>query len=394
MKIAVLYLLTGVGHFRESLAIKEALEEADYEVDLFCPFDYLRNSSSFLGKVLLRIYQIQISLAFFVMANFSFIWGRGLSEKKTLFSELTIFISSLCRGFDRLTGRLIGPLMKLKDYDYVISTHPFASEMMVGYFKTSGKDLSRLINVCPDEVGRAAASFYLVKDLFTCVNSESTKKMFLSLGLPAERIRVTGHPLDPQIAQNRQKIFERVQKELKSGQLKIGLYIGGFGPRSQKNGIISVLKELASAIKDRQVSVKVLTGLHRDFSRQLDLVLREWGLEGLVEVYRPKDYQSLIKEGHQWLLEGIDVMFSRPSELVFYSLATGIPHIVFPPAGPQERDMLGLLRTYAPVAEYAQIKGQLKDYLFDFPKLTKIGQELYNSHYNILGAQNISLLLK
>ena len=44
-KIIILYLLTGLGHFREAEAVEFALRQAGHEVELVDPLDYYRKTS-------------------------------------------------------------------------------------------------------------------------------------------------------------------------------------------------------------------------------------------------------------------------------------------------------------------------------------------------------------
>ena len=82
-------------------------------------------------------------------------------------------------------------------------------------------------------------------------------------------------------------------------------------------------------------------------------------------------------------------MFSRPSELVFYSLGLGIPHILFDRVGPQEVDMMFLLKQRAGVKLYKEVKDNLAGYLQDSNGLLKVSSGLYGSNYPVNGANEI-----
>jgi len=267
--------------------------------------------------------------------------------------------------------------------------HPIASGVAAGAVGNQ-----KVINICPDEIGALAASFYKVDGLVTHVNSEDVKKVFFEAGLDDKFIKILGHPLDPAVFSARGQIFQRVQNDLKSKRLIIGLYIGWFGPKTQKRGLLSVVRELAPLVRQNRVTLKILCGRHKDFEKKLDCLCRRIGIENKIEIQRSEKPEDMVNVGHKWILEDINIIFSRPSELVFYSLATGIPHILFSAFGPQEYDMLAFLKKCAPVKKHENVKGQLENYLTDTNLLLETSIFLFNSNYNFRGAISIEKYLK
>jgi hypothetical protein len=229
-----------------------------------------------------------------------------------------------------------------------------------------------------------------VDGVSTHVNSGLAKKAFRNLGVGEKFIDISGHPLDPHVFTSRKKIFERVQGSLSNGELTVGLYIGGFGPKKQKQALLEVVRELGAEVKSGKLKIKAITGKHKDYKLALKKTLKELGIEKIVEVYNTKSFKEIVKVGHNFMLKDNNVMFSRPSELVFYSLATGIPHILFSPVGPQEIDMWGLLRKHANVKWHSDLRGRLFSYLSDKKKMLNLSKGLFSSGYNLEGSFNLA----
>jgi len=391
MKIAITFLLTGSGHYREALAIKKYLRRSGHEVDLIYPIENIKKKGGVAAKVIYYISTIPINITEFIFQHFSFSKTNGLNENLGFRTHIVKIVFAVISLMERIYGKLVSKSLGLEKYDCIISTHPMATNLSLGALKKK----TTVINVCPDEVGMAGALFYKVNGVLNLVNSENVRSLFIKAGLPPKNVMVLGHPLDTEILQKRKKIYERVQKDLKKGKMCIGLYIGGYGPKSQQHAIFDVIRELSEEEKKGNISLKILTGLHRGFENEINHLITELGLrERGIEINRTKTYYELVEVGHLWMLDDINVMFSRPSELVFYSLATGIPHILFPPVGIQELDMFSLLIRHANVLEYQQIKGSLKKYLTRGDELALVSRGLYNSNYNLSGAINIGKFIE
>lgn len=393
MKIGILYLLTGVGHFREAKAIEDALKEKGLSVETLDPVEKFRHSTGLLGKLVALVFDFFVLCARPFMNWIPHFGIRKLSTESDIKLKISRCLFGFSRAMESLVGRLLGKSLDLSRYDLVLSTHPMTTGLAKGFARTkAGKDL-KIVNICPDEIRKMAALFYKVNGIRTIVNSDFVKKVFESLGIETELINVFGHPLDPQILRNRGKIFNRVQESLRKGEISLGLYIGGLCPESQKKSLLEVIKELEVPIKEEKLKLNVLTGCNHNFEKRLDSLVEKLSLGGKIKLFRTKNPGEIIEVGHSWMLREINIMFSRPSELVFYSLATGIPHITFPPFGPQELDMLSLLKKYADIKEYLEIKGKIAKFLADKDCLLKMSHDLFHSDYSFDGTVNITKLL-
>lgn len=383
MKIALTYFLAGSGHFREAYSIAKELQKTGYETNLIGIENRLELSHKISAKICLWYFLWQMSL-FLLFGEQSTV--EDLDKKmssKSRFAELLVFWS---RKLEYLLGSFIKEDLGLDGYDAIISTHPMASVLAVG------AGLPRVINICPDEVGEVTSSFFKVNNLTTGVNSKRMLDIFQKLGFNGD-IRVVGHPLDPYVLEWRQEVYERIQKNSKTGNISLGVFAGWITPQSQKREILSVARELKNILSLDNISVKFLVGNHQDLEKKIREIFIDDELRKKVEIITADTVYELVEVSHRLLVKDIDVLFCRPSELVFYSLALGMPAILFPGVGPGERDMSALLQKYARIKAYSEMEGYLSIYLKDRQNLAKISSDLYESGYNFDGAKNIAALL-
>jgi len=392
-KIGILYLFTGIGHYRESYSIRSALKKylPSVEVDLISPISILKKRSSFRSKIAHGIYQLVVNVTLFFNRS-----PKGFIATDNRLKDLVIeksfkFIFSVVRYVEGLASKRFMEICEVGKYDLIISTHPIASGLLFGFPK------HKYWNICPDEVSIATAEFYRIPNYTNLVNSDSVRNQILKLSSVRERLSetlVVGHPLDPLILSKKEKIFKRIQSEFSLGKVEIGLFIGGFGPKFQKKSIIDVIQKLADFVKESNIIIHVITGNHLDFERRLDDVVEQYKLSKYIKVYRTRSKRELVEVGHRLIEKHINVMFSRPSELVFYSMGVGMPHIMFDPLGPQEVDMYNLLNTTAGCPFYREIKSDLCEVISDKTELLKMSRKLYESGYNLNGSENVAKLVK
>lgn len=384
MNIAFLYLFTGIGHYREAYAIAKVFEENGHQVNYIDIREVIKNDNRWFSRLLVKFYDSGLAFAFKFM-NKPDVY---LNPQKN--SKLNIWIYKnllgLASHIENFAGSKLKMLFNFEQYDAVISIHPLTSGLAKGAINP--KILKKkLFNVIPDEITQFGAYFYKIDGVINFVNSEQVREELVRIGLKNELIITAGHPLDTLLLNNREQIHSRIINDLQADVLNVGLYLGGFAPRSQQERIIQTIVSLKDHIINGDLKIKTISWNHPEFEKKLDLALQQYNLEDKVEkIYIDSPYE-LVYKGHNWMLTDIDVMFSRPSELTFYSLALGIPHILFPAVGPQELDMYNMLRNYADVQWWQSIKNNIYEYLTNKTKLIQTANKLYNSNYNMHGAQ-------
>ncbi len=393
-KIGVWYIWSGVGHYREGKAIADGLKSAGFEVDLVNPLDLFAKSNRPLGHFFVK-------LMYFL--NLGFKWSmvllpvsNSIQSNPGFFGRL--FIETLgMQGFKQVQywfGRRLAKLLPMEDYDQLICLHPVTCGLAIGARQNKKLKLP-ILNIFPDEAKGMTGKFYLYPEVTIGVNTDNIHRYFVNrLKVPADQLVIFGHAADPLLHKNRAKIYQRVQNSLQSGQINLGLFVGGFCPPSQKQSILTIIQQMAPLVRAERLHLKVLTGDHYQFDQQVKDLVEDLQIAHRVDVVSTKTWHHIVDVGHQWMLDDINVMFSRPSELVFYSLTTGIPHILFPAIGGQEFDMQKMLTGFAKVPWFKDIEGQFIEYLVDKEELRKVSHDLYHNDYPLDGVENIVNYLK
>ena len=112
--------------------------------------------------------------------------------------------------------------------------------------------------------------------------------------------------------------------------------VGGAG--AQRGLAVDILKSLRHRIREHQITYIMVAGIHNDVGHYFRSEIRQLGLAAelgrhvVVAGARTKDEYFV---HFNRLLRTTDILWSKPSELSFYT-ALGIPMIIAPPIGSQE----------------------------------------------------------
>lgn len=118
--------------------------------------------------------------------------------------------------------------------------------------------------------------------------------------------------------------------------LSLTFAVGGAG--AQKEIGAKIIKSLRNKIKSREIRLNLVAGLRTDVEQYFKNALREYELEEEIGLGVNIIYSSnREKYFHRFnaLLRTTDILWTKPSELSFYS-ALGIPIIIAPPLGAHE----------------------------------------------------------
>lgn len=120
--------------------------------------------------------------------------------------------------------------------------------------------------------------------------------------------------------------------------------VGGAG--AQKEVGIKIVRSLAVKIRAKELKVILVAGIREKVKEYFEQGLEKLKLEGNsnVEIIFEKDMESYFQRFNQ-ALRKTDILWTKPSELSFYS-ALGLPIIIAPPIGSQEEfNMRWLLKS-------------------------------------------------
>ena len=224
------------------------------------------------------------------------------------------------------------------------------------------------------------------------VPSEKTRERFLMYGVRPENIIVSGFPLPKEnIGEDKEILKKDLSRRLVSLDPK-GIYrdryrallddadissnkktlnpvtitfaVGGAG--AQANIGVLVMNGLSDLIRNKKINLNLVAGNRREVRDYFDDSIRLAGLsgeDGLNIIFSPDkiEYFKLFNKA----LHGTDILWTKPSELSFYS-GLGLPIIMASPVGSQEDfNREWLLNIGAGVDSYepAHVKEWLPDLL-------------------------------
>lgn len=163
-------------------------------------------------------------------------------------------------------------------------------------------------------------------------------------GVPPKRIRVTGFPLPDELAapaQLERNVEARVHRlrfdgAHHPGLVTIAVAIGGAG--AQADHAKELITELQPLLTDGRLRLVLVAGTHRRIAAQF----RRWRQRAMgsgapaasIEVLHCDSFRAYYRRFNQ-LLATVDILWTKPSELVFYA-ALGLPLVLDDPMGDHE----------------------------------------------------------
>jgi hypothetical protein len=227
--------------------------------------------------------------------------------------------------------------------------------------------------ICDADVARAWAPYYSAKSKITYLVPNRRVKARLKLyGVREDKILITGFPLpkeniggpnqkivradmaarlynlDPR-GTYRKKYAHMIEEYLgpvrsikkPKRPLTITFAVGGAG--AQRDIGIILLKRLHKHLKQDKIRLNLVAGVRNDVYLYFENALKQCDLEGCanVRIIYAEDKTSYFKVFNK-ILRKTDVLWTKPSELTFYS-ALGLPIIMAEPIGYQEKYNRGWL---------------------------------------------------
>lgn len=184
----------------------------------------------------------------------------------------------------------------------------------------------------------------------------------ISYGVPRERITWTGFPLPPELVGD--ETADRLRRNLAARMARLDplgrhtkplvdelalpdpggpdgrpphlvLAVGGAG--AQADLADRLLLALGNRVREGRLRITLVAGTRPEVARGFEADVRRTRLEGHagVQILLRDDFPSYYRAFNE-LMARTDVLWTKPSELVFYA-GLGIPLILAPPLGGQER---------------------------------------------------------
>ena len=316
MKIMLLTAATGGGHLRAANAVEQYIRDnTDFDV---ISVDTLKAVSRFLDKTVCDSY-------LFMAKKAPALFGRLYKQtnKQTRFSDLVPKLSGLF-------SNLLFPTIANYQPDVIITTHPFATEM-VSDLKEDGLVTAPLICIITDYgVHRAYIAGQV--DGYVVASDDMVPEL-MSFGVEKEKIYPFGIPVHG-------VFFDREDRGMLLRELNLNpelptllFMAGSFGV----SNIIKFYRDLDST--DAQMQIIVITGRNQKLYEAFEKELASGTRVPTRLIYFTDEVEKF--------MHASDLLVTKPGGLtVSEALACNLPMAVFDAIPGQEEDNANFLKTH------------------------------------------------
>ena len=320
-KILILYAAYGGGHFSAAKSIKKYLDDHfEVETEIVDCIEYV---NKILNRVTTGAYKEMAKKA----PN---LWGSIYMHSQ---SGVLGHISSRS---NKMMAVKLKNLIKEKNPDLVISTHPFSSQM-VSYLRKKGKVDCKLVTILTDF---APHDQWLIGHEFTdafFVSNSRMGKYLQDYGIDSSKIHVTGIPLSDRFEENFDKNTVCKEFNLDPSQ-PIILFFGGGEFGLGKDRTIQVLDALINNLPTYQIVA--ISGRNPKMNTGFKDLVKKTNSENRVKIF---DYTNKVPE----LMSISTIVVTKPGGLTTSeSLASNLPMLIINPIPGQEEENAQYLESH------------------------------------------------
>lgn len=318
-KIMIFYGSYGGGHLSAAKSIKEYIENnyLDTKIEMIDCVEYI---NKVLNKVTTKAYEEFAKKA-------PEIWG--FIYKK---SERGL-VSKLSNDSNKLMAIKLKNLLQDFDPDYVISTHPFSSQMCA-YLKKKEKVNFKLATIMTDFAPHDQWLLYPEYVDYFFVAHSKMKQQLIQKGISVNKIYATGIPLSNRFLKTYNK--DDILKEFGLvKEKKIVLFFAGGEFGLGKSTTIEVLKIFAEDFNNLQIIA--IAGRNETMKKKFEDIVNSSGRQDSIKVL---DYTNKVPE----LMSISDLVVTKPGGLTTTeSLASNLPIVIINPIPGQEEENASFL---------------------------------------------------
>ena len=234
-------------------------------------------------------------------------------------------------ALDRLNAQPLINLLKKERPDLAVCTHFLPAEI-ISWLKAKGKVNFPQTIVVTDFDAHAMWLCHNYEQYFVAL--EETKIHLAKIGIPSDKITVTGIPIDPVFAESKDKRAMREKFGLDPDKLTILVSAGGFG--------VGNIEHLLEALSDLQTPAEIVAicGRNEELKTKLEKLARE-KLNNERVTFKPIGFTREMDE----YMSAADLIVGKPGGLTTSeALAKGLIFVVVNPIpGQEERNSDHLL---------------------------------------------------
>lgn len=322
MKIIIFYASYGGGHLNAAKSINEYILENYKNVDIEL-IDCMKYINKTIEKVTTSAYNEMAKKA-------PWAWGKiyADSQKGPL--------AHLSSRSNKIMAIKLLKLLREKNADLIISTHPFGSQMC-SYLKRKGKINSKIATIMTDF---APHDQWLVGSDFTdyfFVAHDKMKQYLINKNIPEEKIFPTGIPISTRFTKKYDK--EKLLKEfnLQPGKQTI-LFFGGGEYGLGKSKTFNIFENLIQANENMQVIA--ISGKNPEMKKEFENIIEKHNKSNCVKLL---SYTNKVPE----LMSISDLVVTKPGGLTTSeSLASCLPMVIINPIPGQEKENAEFLENH------------------------------------------------
>ena len=234
-------------------------------------------------------------------------------------------------ALDKLNTRPLVKLLREYQPDMIVCTHFLPAEI-VSWLKAKERLKSRQVVIVTDFDVHAMWLVHHYEQYFVAI--DEARAYLEAIGIPADKITVSGIPIDPVFAQTKDKIEMRKKHQLDLERTTILLSAGGFG--------VGSVEPLIAALKPVQYPIQVVAicGRNEDLRKRLARSSAKTKSDEKV-LLKPVGYTQEMDE----YMSAADLVLGKPGGLTTSeALAKGLAFIIVNPIpGQEERNSDHLL---------------------------------------------------
>lgn len=322
MKIIIFYASYGGGHLNAAKSINEYISEnyKNVNVELIDCMKYINKT---IEKVTTSAYNEMAKKA-------PWAWGKIYADSQ---KGPLAHISS--RSNKIMAIKLL-KLLREKNADLIISTHPFGSQMC-SYLKRKRKINSKIATIMTDF---APHDQWLVGSDFTdyfFVAHDKMKKYLINKNIPEEKIFSTGIPISTRFTKkyDKEKLLKEFNLQPKKQTI---LFFGGGEYGLGKSKTFNIFENLIQS--NENIQVIAISGKNPEMKKEFENIIKKHNKSNCVKLL---SYTNKVPE----LMSISDLVVTKPGGLTTSeSLASHLPMIIINPIPGQEKENAEFLENH------------------------------------------------
>lgn len=322
MKIIIFYASYGGGHLNAAKSINEYILENYKNVDIEL-IDCMKYINKTIEKVTTSAYNEMAKKA-------PWAWGKiyADSQKGPL--------AHLSSRSNKIMAIKLLKLLREKNADLIISTHPFGSQMC-SYLKRKGKINSKIATIMTDF---APHDQWLVGSDFTdyfFVAHDKMKQYLINKNIPEEKIFSTGIPISTRFTKkyDKEKLLKKFNLQPEKQTI---LFFGGGEYGLGKSKTFNIFENLIQANENMQVIA--ISGKNPEMKKEFENIIEKHNKSNCVKLL---SYTNKVPE----LMSISDLVVTKPGGLTTSeSLASHLPMVIINPIPGQEKENAEFLENH------------------------------------------------